>query len=126
MSARQVLIGFEPSESQDVIGYKLSLFESGAWDDAVSADPAVVPEPDFTVDLTIFGDKPNMVFDEDRKAFMVELNQFPAVGELDGTYHVMINAVDDAGNESEGTMEGYVELDFLAPSAPPRVFVVRL
>jgi hypothetical protein len=123
---RQVSIGFEPSESDDVVAYEMKLYDSEAFDKAGDAEDAAIPDPVFMRRFNIADDADVMTFDVDQNVFMIELNKVPEIETLDGTYHVMISAIDDAENVSEGAMVGYVELDFLAPSAPPRVFVVRL
>lgn len=83
-----------PSESPDVVGYKLYVETS-------------------TSELTYDSES----FDLGTQT-SVDLSSIPALLSKDGVFHIGITAVDDAGNESDMSVVMNVPLDFQAPLPP--------
>ena len=86
-------LSFNPSQSADVVGYKLYIEEAP---DVVSYD--------------------SQSFDLGVKTSGIDLGA--VIGEQDGTFNIGLTAYDDAGNESDIYEMGEFPLDFTAPDAP--------
>lgn len=110
---RQVTLKFTPSQSDDVIGYKLFV------------EPAPNP-PDY--DNSMFFDLGLPAVDPADGKVHVDLTALlqgnPAI--TDGTYNVAVVAEDDGNNLSAFAGVNDVPLDFVAPDAPTNVEVVRV
>ena len=87
-------LSFVPSDSPDVVGYKLYLQETP---DAVSYD--------------------SQSFDLGTNT-SVDLGTLPGLENVDGIFNIGIVAIDDAGNESDMSIASAVPLDFVAPNPP--------
>lgn len=87
-------LSFVPSDSPDVVGYKLYLQETP---DAVSYD--------------------SQSFDLGTNT-SVDLGTLPGLENVDGIFNIGIVAIDDAGNESDMSIASDVPLDFVAPNPP--------
>ena len=87
-----VTLSFPPSESTDVVGYKLYLETS----------PTEVTHDSPSYDL---GNNTSVL-----------LNTM--LGNIDGTFNIGVVAVDDVGNESDFSLMNDVPLDFVPPEAP--------
>lgn len=85
-------LAFAPSESADVVGYKLY----------VAKDPEPVNYDSPSFDL---GTKTE-----------VYISALPGINQLDGVYNLGVTSVDDAGNESDMQIVEKVPLDFFAPA----------
>ena len=108
---RKMLLAFTPSVSEDVVSYLMEVIPAG------EAEPVVV-ESVKLAQLQEIEQAPGQK--------VIDVSSFPAVTDLDGVYDINLYAVDDAGNQSEaGTVAG-VEIDFLAPSAPTNLSIMRL
>ena len=106
---RQVMFGFMPSQSSDVVSYTVIVKS----EDGTAVMNKDIPVADFQTR-------------EEDGALMLDLSEQAELEGADGVYSVSVLSVDDAGNKSdEATLEG-VDLDFLAPDAPSALFVVRL
>jgi hypothetical protein len=85
-------ISFPPSESADVVGYKLYIEQA----------PGPVTYDSRSFDL---GNKTE-----------VYLSTLEGMDQVDGTYNIGVTAVDDASNESDMVVLENVALDFFAPA----------
>lgn len=87
-------LSFAPSDSPDVVGYKLYIEEA----------PNPVSYSSQAFDL---GNNTE-----------VDLISLPGMADIDSVYNMGVAAVDDAGNESEMSLINDVPLDFVAPNPP--------
>lgn len=94
-------VSFPPSESPDVVGYKLYL--------ETAPNPVTYSSPSFDL-----GNKTE-----------VFISDLPGMDQIDGTYNIGVSAVDDAGNESDLKVIEGVSLDFFAPAAPADLQLIR-
>ena len=99
---KSAILKFDPSDSPDVVGYKLYMEQS----------PLVVSYDSQSYDL---GNNTE-----------VDLSTIPDMTTRDGVYNLGISAVDDAGNESSMSLMNDVPLDFLAPNPPGEITIERL
>jgi len=98
---KSVQLSFPPSESPDVVGYKLYMVEA----------PAVVDYDSPSYDL---GDNTS-----------IDLATLDGMTSQDGVYNLGLTAVDDAGNESSMSLLNDVPLDFMAPNPPGAMLITR-
>lgn len=84
-----------PSDSPDVVGYRLRIAEAPA-------------EPDYDTPFVDLGADPTDI----------NLAELPGFSGLDGRYNMAFSAVDDAGNESDFVVVEDMPLDFLVPLPP--------
>ena len=89
---KDVTLSFPPSESTDVVGYKLYLETS----------PTEVTHESPSHDL---GNNTSIL-----------LNTI--LGTIDGVYNIGVVSVDDVGNESDFSLMSDVPLDFVPPGPP--------
>jgi hypothetical protein len=102
MPVKNVTISFPPSNSPDVVGYKLYLEEV----------PRLVSYDSEPFDL---GDNTT-----------VDLSTLPGMTTKDGVYNLGVTAVDDAGNESSMSIMSDVPLDFVQPDPPGQITISRV
>lgn len=106
MLIKEVTLKFLPSQSADVVGYKLYYVPQGETLDYTSS----------SIDLG------NPDLDGDGK-IAVQVKELPDFQASDNVFSLGVTAVDDAGNESEMSTAD-VTLDFTAPDAPGPIEVV--
>lgn len=102
MPVKSVNISFPPSDSPDVVGYKLYLeevpvevsYDSQSWDLGATTD--------------------------------IDLSTLEGMTTKDGSYNLGITAADDAGNESSMSVIADVPLDFAQPNPPGQIVITRL
>ncbi len=92
---------FSPSESEDVVGYKLYLQEA--------PNPVTYDSPSFDL-----GNKTE-----------IYISTLPGLEQVDGVYNLGVSAVDDAGNEADLQIIEGVPLDFLAPAPVSNLVISR-
>ena len=97
---QEKILSFEPSDSPDVVGYKMYMEEA----------PTLV-----TYD--------SLSFDLGAKTEGINLAELPDMTTKDGVYNIGIVAVDDAGNESSMSVVNDVPLDFQAPNPPGQIVI---
>jgi len=102
MPVKNVVLSFPPSNSPDVVGYKLYVQEA--------PDPVTYDSEDF-----LLGDVTS-----------VDLATLPGMTTKDGIYNLGITAVDDAGNESSMSKMDDVPLDFVQPDPPGQITITRV
>ena len=88
------MLSFPPSDSPDVVGYKLYIED--------------VPNP-VSYDSASF---------ELGNNTEIDLSELEGMTTRDGVYNIGVVAVDDAGNESSMSLANDVPLDFVAPNPP--------
>jgi hypothetical protein len=97
---KDVTLSFPPSESSDVVGYKLYLETS----------PTEVTHDSPSHDL---GNNTSIL-----------LNTI--LGTIDGIYNVGVVAIDDVGNESDFSLMSDIPLDFVPPGPPGSLTITSL
>jgi len=102
MPVKNVTLSFPPSNSPDVVGYKLYVQEA----------PGPVDYDSESFDL---GNETS-----------IDLSALPNMTTKDGTYNLGITAVDDAGNESSMSKINDVPLDFVQPDPPGQITITRV
>ena len=95
---KDVTLSFPPSESLDIVGYKLY----------IEASPTEVTHDSPSHDL---GNNTSIL-----------LNTI--LGTIDGTFNIGVVAVDDVGNESDFSLMNDVPLDFVPPGPPGSLTIV--
>lgn len=101
MKVQNVTISFPPSDSPDVIGYKLYVEEAPA-------------ELSYDSESWDVGNETS-----------IDLSLLDGMTTKDGLYNLGVTAVDDAGNESSMSVASDVPLDFDAPNPPGGIVVTR-
>ena len=96
---KDVKLSFPPSESLDIVGYKLY----------IETSPTEVTHDSPSHDLG------NNTAD-------ILLNTI--LGNIDGTFNIGVVAVDDVGNESDFSLMDDVPLDFVPPGPPGSLTIV--
>jgi len=99
---KQTMLSFPPSNSPDVVGYKIYI--------------EAVPKP---VDF----DSPSFDIGNNTS---IDLSVLPGMTTTDGTYNIGVTAIDDAQNESSMSVLENVPLDFAAPDAPGELKITRI
>jgi hypothetical protein len=94
-------VSFPPSESPDVVGYKLYL--------QPAPDPVTYSSPSFDLGTNT----------------EVIISTLPGMDQVDGVYNMGVSSIDDAGNESDLKIMENVSLDFFAPAPPGDLVLVR-
>jgi len=92
-------LSFAPSDSPDVVGYKLY----------IEPVPAPVSYESLSFDL--------------RNETTIVLSSLPGMTSQDGVFNLGVSAVDDAGNESSMSLISDVPLDFEAPNPPGELVI---
>lgn len=92
---KEKFLSFPPSDSPDVVEYKLYYVPSGT---TLNYDAPFINLGSQTSDINLGG--------------------FTELAGLDSIYDLGVVAVDDVGNESDMSVATDVPLDFTAPSAP--------
>lgn len=95
-----IVLEFSPSESKDVVGYKLYITQA--------------PEP-VTYESKVINLGNNN---------MVVLNELKDMPTTDNIYNLGVTAIDIAGNESSMSLLDNVPLDFTAPDAPGELLLM--
>lgn len=95
-----IVLEFSPSESADVVGYKLYITQA--------------PEP-----VTYDSKAINL-----GSSTMVVLNELKGMPTTDAIYNLGVTAVDIVGNESSMSLLDNVPLDFTAPDAPGELLLI--
>jgi len=95
-------LSFSPSDSQDVVGYKLYV--------QPAPDPVTYDSPSFDL-----GNKTE-----------VFISTLPGLDQVDGVYNLGVTSVDDAENESDMTLIEGVSLDFFAPAPVGDLRITRV
>jgi len=98
---KNVTVRFQPSNSPDVVGYRLYMEEA----------PVAVSKVSQAWDL---GDVTS-----------IELSTLKDMITKDGVYNIGITAIDDDGNESSISVAGDVPLDFIPPDPPSGIVIER-
>jgi hypothetical protein len=108
---RDVKLKFNPSQSSDVVGYKLYVQPVPDAPNYTSQSyPLGSPEPDV-----------------ESGKIVINLTELLSDGSVaDGVYNVGVAAVDDGDNISSMDILNNVPLDFVAPDAPTGIEVVRI
>jgi len=101
MPVKKATLSFPPSNSPDVVGYKLY----------IETAPTPVDYNSKSFDL---GNNTS-----------VDLSTLPGMTTTDGVYNLGVSALDDAGNESSFSVLENVPLDFAAPDAPGALVITR-
>jgi len=95
-------LSFPPSESEDVVGYKLYVQQA--------PDPVTYDSQSFDL-----GNKTEIF-----------ISALPGLDQVDGVYNLGVTAVDDAGNESDMKVIEGVSLDFFAPAPVGDLTITRV
>ena len=94
-------ISFPPSESSDVVGYKLYIQSA--------PDPVTYQSQSFDL-----GNQTEIF-----------ISDLPGMDQADGVYNIGVAAVDDAGNEASLSILENVSLDFFAPAPVGALTITR-
>lgn len=94
-------IKWTPSSSQDVVAHKVYVAQ-GAVDYNSPSQNVPIPLSSYVIPGAFAS----------------------LAGQQGSDWHIMVTAVDDVGNESDGTHIGPVTIDFLAPAAPTGVQLI--
>lgn len=105
-------LGFEPSISEDVVKYIVTFYTEAA--DVVS----VITTKEYTVTEL------ESSYDSDLNAFVLDLDNIKELKVIDAEVKISVAAVDEADNKSDAISTS-VNIDFLAPVAPGRVFIIK-
>ena len=100
-SVKKVSLSFPPSDSPDVVSYKLYM--------EVAPTPVTYTSPSFDLGNNT----------------TVDLSTLPGMTTTDNVYNLGVTAIDDAANESSFSLIDNVPLDFLAPNAPGTITISR-
>lgn len=95
-------LSFPPSESPDVVGYKLYV--------QPAPDPVTYDSPSFDL-----GNKTE-----------VFISTLPGLDQVEGVYNLGVTAVDEAGNEADIKFLEGVSLDFFAPAPVGDLRITRV
>ena len=97
---KDVTLSFPPSESADVVGYKLYLE---------------------TVPTEVTHDSPSHDLGNNTSVLLNTI-----LGTIDGVYNIGVVAVDDVSNESDFSLMNDVPLDFVPPGPPGSLTITSL
>lgn len=97
---KNLKISFAPSDSPDVIGYKMYIEE--------------------TPNLVTYNSE---YFDLGNNT-TIDLSTLSGITTKDGIYNIGIVAIDDAGNESSMSKANDIPLDFMAPNPPGEIILL--